>query len=83
MAEPLVPAPSTPTVGRGLNGLTAEDVPAEVSAEASRPLCCPGARFAVGFGYAGGGFGPYRRCYGCGEIYGKTSARDGNELPLR
>lgn len=49
MAEPLVPAPSTPTVGRGLNGLTAEDVPAEVSAEASRPLCCPGARFAPFF----------------------------------
>lgn len=65
-----------------INGLTAEDVPAEIGAEAARATCCPAAPSIAGFGYAGGGFGPYRRCCACSAIFCKTSARDGNDLGL-
>ncbi len=63
------------------SGLTAADVPAEISDTAARPLCdceTPGPQSVPGFGYAGGGFGPYRVCDGCGSVFGKRSMRDGS-----
>lgn len=64
------------------SGMTAADVPAEVSAEAARIFCgCDrnDCGSVGGFGYAGGGYGPYRVCNGCGEIFGKVAQKDGNQ----
>ncbi len=63
--------------------MIAESLSPEISDEARRPFCCPEQNSRVGFGYLGGGFGPYRRCNGCGAVFGKTSARDGNPEPMR
>lgn len=41
----------------------------------------------AGFGYAGGGFGPYRMCMAntetgiCKRIFDKKSTKDGNDAP--
>lgn len=65
------------------SGLTAADVPTEISELAARPYCDCGegaeAGAISGFGYSGGGFGPYRICKACGSVFGKKPARDGNE----
>lgn len=58
-----------------LNGLTAADVPEDITPGAAKPVCCDDEGWVPGFGYAGGGFGPYKRCTGCGEVFAKTSAR--------
>jgi hypothetical protein len=52
------------------------------TARASAPNCVdhPGEGFYPGYGYAGGGFGPYQRCKVCHEVFGKTrSEKDGND----
>ena len=62
------------------SGLTAVDGVAEITVEAARPFCCPDVGLPrSAFGYLGGGFGPYRLCNGCGLVFGKVSARDGNQ----
>jgi hypothetical protein len=63
------------------HGLTAADVPPEITAEAARPLCAahPDTAWSTGAGYAGGGFGPYKICLECGTIFGKTTWKDGNQ----
>jgi hypothetical protein len=55
-------------------GLTADDVPAEITSEASLTACPdhPTAQSNPGGGYAGGGIGSYRICSECGTIFGKT-----------
>lgn len=64
-------------------GLTAADVPAAITPEASNVSCLehPDGRWIFGFGYAGGGFGPYKVCTSdaCHKVFAKTSAKDGNE----
>lgn len=60
-----------------VHGLSAADVPSEITPDAARTHCCLGGQSTPGFGYAGGGFGPYRTCL-CGRVFAKTSARDGN-----
>jgi len=37
---------------------------------------CPAPNFEVGFGLAGGGYGPYEYCEICGEIVSKTELGD-------
>lgn len=61
--------------------LTADDVPTEPTPDAVLGRCAthPDATHGPGFGYKGGGFGPYRTCDACGEPFGKTSAKDGNQ----
>lgn len=60
--------------------LTADDVPAEIDPNAALARCPehPDAQSLPGFGYKGGGFGPYRSCYQCGDAFAKQSAKDGN-----
>ena len=67
------------TIPPPLHGLTAADVDRAIPPPAARTYCCEGAPSSPGFGYAGGGFGPYRRCGQCGAIFAKTPAIDGNE----
>jgi hypothetical protein len=38
---------------------------------------CPAPRFEMGFGLAGGGYGPYEFCDVCDEIVSKTEVHDG------
>lgn len=44
-----------------------------LSQEAERVVCAdhPDARSRDGFGYDGGGFGPYKKCCECGRVFGK------------
>jgi hypothetical protein len=60
--------------------LTAADVPPEptIAASAARCLEHPDANSLPGFGYRGGGFGPYRSCDACGGVFAKTTVKDGN-----
>lgn len=71
-------------MARVASGLTAADVPAEVTDQAARGFCDCGEMAEKGsvggFGYAGGGFGPYRICNGCGSVFGKKAAPGGNQL---
>jgi hypothetical protein len=62
-------------------GLTKDDVPPEITLEASRPVCPEhlDGGWKTGAGYAGGGFGPYKICLECGAIFGKTAWKDGNQ----
>ena len=62
-----------------IHSLTAADVASEVEPEAARQGCCPEQGWEPGLGYAGGGFGAYRQCQGCGAVFGKQPLRDGNE----
>lgn len=63
------------------DALTAADVPAEPTVQARAPRCTdhPDAASFAGFGYKGGGYGPYRECMVCGEAFAKTDAKDGNQ----
>jgi len=67
------------TAARVQSGLTAADVPAEVSDLAARPFCDCGEGAEAGsigaFGHAGGGFGPYRLCNACGSVFGKRASK--------
>lgn len=65
----------------GIHALTAEDVPPAPTAEATAPACAdhPDAGSLPGMGYAGGGFGSYRRCIVCDKPFGKVTLKDGNE----
>jgi hypothetical protein len=51
--------------------------PATITPEAERRACPdhPDGGSRGGFGYAGGGFGPYQVCVACGTIFGKTQVR--------
>jgi uncharacterized membrane protein len=68
--EGVLPAPRAIRSGLDLTGEA-------ISPEAARTYCCTDAGSIPGFGYDGGGFGPYRLCTGCGNVFGKTKARDG------
>lgn len=59
-------------------GLTKDDVPAFPTVEALAPSCPthPNAPFLTGFGYAGGGFGGYKKCTICGVVFGKEMGSD-------
>jgi len=63
------------------DSLTKDDVPAEITFEAELPRCPehPEEASHAGFGYAGGGYGPYRICNICDKVFGKRSAKDGND----
>lgn len=60
--------------------LTKDDVPPRPTMEALAPCCPdhPDDSWTPGFGYAGGGFGPYKKCH-CGRVFGKTTVKDGND----
>lgn len=65
------------------HGLKAEDHPEEILPEATAHECVdhPEADlegFTTGVGYAGGGFGQYKRCRVCRRVYAKTALKDGN-----
>lgn len=57
-------------------GLTKDDVPPVITLRASANRCPdhPEAKSHPGFGYAGGGYGPYNICDECGEVFGKRQA---------
>lgn len=65
----------------GMGYFYATPIAERISMEASRATCIdhPDAPHHAGFGYAGGGFGPYRRCNVCHVVFAKRAARDGNE----
>lgn len=71
-------------------GQTAEMHPPEIIPEAQATECAdhpefptdpdekpPG--FTIGVGYAGGGFGQYKRCGICKRVFAKTALKDGNQ----
>lgn len=43
---------------------------------ASRLKCCDNPDITMGFGLAGGGFGPYEYCQNCGKIVAKDDDPD-------
>lgn len=62
---------------------TADMHPPEIIPEATALECVdhPEADmegFTTGVGYAGGGFGRYKRCRVCRRVYGKVALKDGN-----
>ncbi len=61
--------------------MTPGDAPPNATVRARMARCPehPDATSKPGFGYQGGGFGPYRICDDCGEVFGKTKAKDGND----
>lgn len=56
-----------------------EGLPDVGNAIACQRSNCPAPKFEMGFGLAGGGFGPYEFCDVCGEIVSKTEMRDDEE----
>lgn len=58
-------------------GLAKDDVPTEITNTAALLVCPdhPDGRFAVGLGYAGGGFGSYKVCKECGAVFGKLEIK--------
>ena len=62
-------------------GQTAEMHPVEIIPEAQHFECVdhPGEGFVIGVGYAGGGFGSYKRCRVCRRVYSKLPLKDGND----
>lgn len=60
---------------------TAEMHPAEVTIEATAPECIyhPDEGYDIGVGYAGGGFGSYKRCRVCRRVFSKVKMKDGND----
>lgn len=62
---------------------TAEMHPKDIVPEATAPECIYhpeiDSGFTIGLGYAGGGFGSYKRCRTCRRVYAKTKVKDGND----
>jgi hypothetical protein len=56
---------------------TADDHPPEIIPEAQAFTCPdhPDDGWTIGFGYAGGGFGHYKRCKVCKRVFGKVAAK--------
>ena len=72
------------------DGQTADMHPAEIIPEAEAHECVnhpefpedpdePTPGFTIGVGYAGGGFGRYKRCRVCRRVFDKKPMKDGND----
>lgn len=53
-----------------------EGLPNVGDAKACARPHCPAPHFEMGFGLAGGGYGPYEFCDVCGEVVSKTVLPD-------